>query len=493
MFRFEKNSERWNALARHSGAETARGGVEVRLKTLRCALRLPMSGSQEMSEHPLDRLNRTPDATARGMRRILFAVTPLVILSQFFRSSNAVIAPSLISDLALSADDIANVSGSFFLIFAVMQIPLGVLLDRFGARLIMSSLMVLAVVGSLCFAASETRLDLVLGQLLIGTGCAGLMVGSLVILARWYPQGRFAGAMATLFAFANAGNLAATLPLAAAVTAWGWRSTFVGLAVITALLAGIFFLVVRDAPPDHPYHDRRPETLLQVARGLGKIIRTRDLCLVFPMVAVGYASFISIVGLWGGPYLDEVYGLDPIARGKVLSVMALSMIAGTLAYGWLDHRFASRRALTTIGGCTTGLILLVLALESGGPLWSTVALLCLFGCFGAYSLVVMAHGLALFPDELVGRGTTALNTALMGGAAIIQAVTGAVVDAFPHRHGSTATMPYALVFAMLAGLTLVTLLVYRRARDVDGSASRPVAQPGSAASDSGPNVPGELP
>jgi predicted MFS family arabinose efflux permease len=434
-----------------------------------------MNGT-EMSERQLGRFGPTPDTAERRMRWILLAVTPLVILSQFFRSSNAVIAPNLMADLAMSAEDIGVLSSSFFVVFAVMQIPLGVLFDRFGARLIMSFLMLLAVAGSLGFAAADSLSGLVAGRVLIGVGCAGLMVGSLVILARWYPRARFAGAMATLFAFANAGNLAATLPLAASVTAWGWRSTFVGLAVITALLAGLFFLVVRDAPPNHPYHGRRTETLLQVARGLGKIICARDLCLVLPMVAVGYASFISIVGLWGGPYLYEVYGLDAIARGNVLSLMALSMIVGTLAYGRLDRRFTSRRALTTIGACCSAVALLLLALDPGGPLWSTIALLCLFGCVGAYSLVVMAHGLALFPDELAGRGTTALNTALMGGAAIIQAATGAVVDAFPDRHGEEATMAYALVFAMLAGLTLVTLLIYRYARDVDGSAPKPAGQ-----------------
>jgi MFS family permease len=444
-----------------------------------------MSGLQQMSEQPLDQLNPTPGTTARQVRWILCAVTPLVILSQFFRSSNAVIAPSLMSDLGMSAEDIGVLSSSFFFVFAVMQIPLGVLLDRFGARLIMSLLLLLAVAGSLCFAAGETLSELVLGRLLIGVGCAGLMVGSLVILARWYPRARFAGAMATLFAFANAGNLAATLPLAASVTAWGWRSTFVGLGVITALLAGFFFVVARDAPPDHPYHDRQPETLLQVVRGLGKIFHTRDLCLVFPMVAVGYASFISIVGLWGGPYLYEVYGLSSIARGNVLSLMALSMIVGTLAYGRLDHYFTSRRALTTFGGCTTAAVLVVLAVDPGGPLWWTITLLCLFGLFGAYSLVVMAHGLALFPDELAGRGTTALNTALMGGAAIIQAVTGAVVDAFPHRQGEEAMMAYALVFAILAGLTLVTLLIYRRARDIDGSTPKPIMEGATVAATSG--------
>jgi predicted MFS family arabinose efflux permease len=447
----------------------------MRVKTSPSADNRAMSGLQQMSEQPLGHLDQPPDATARRVRWILCAVTPLVILSQFFRSSNAVIAPSLMTDLGMSAEDIGVLSSSFFFVFAVMQIPLGVLLDRFGARMIMSTLMLLAVVGSLCFAAGQTLSELVVGRLLIGIGCAGLMVGSLVILARWYPRARFAAAMATLFAFANAGNLAATLPLAASVTAWGWRSTFVALAAITALLAAFFFTVARDAPPDHPYHDREPETLLQVVRGLGKIIHTRDLALVFPIVAVGYASFISIVGLWGGPYLFEVYGLNSIARGNVLSLMALSMIVGTLAYGRFDHYFTSRRALTTVGGSITVAVLMTLAIDAGGPLWWSITLLCLFGFFGAYSLVVMAHGLALFPDELAGRGTTALNTALMGGAAIIQAVTGAVVDAFPHRQGLEATMAYALVFAMLAGLNLVTLLIYRRARDIDGSAPKAVA------------------
>ena len=440
-----------------------------------------MSGAKEMPARPLGRPNAEPDATPPYARWIIFATAPLVILSQFFRSSNAVIAPNLMSDLSMSAEDIGVLSSSFFFVFAAMQIPLGVLLDRFGARMIMSGLMLLAVAGSLCFAAAQTLSGLIVGRLLIGTGCAGLMVGSLVILSRWYPPARFAGAMATLFALANAGSLAATLPLAASVTAWGWRATFVALAALSAVLAAFFFLIARDAPPDHPYHDRDPESLLQVARGLAKIVGLRDLCLVFPMVAVGYASFISIVGLWGGPYLYEVYGLDSIARGNVLSLMALSMIAGTLVYGRLDRRFTSRRALTTAGGCISALFLLFLALDPGGPLWQTTALLCVFSFFGAYSLVVMAHGLALFPDELAGRGTTALNTALMGGAAIIQAVTGSIVESFTHHHGAAATTAYAALFAILAGLTLAALFVYRRARDVDGSAPRPVARPAVSA------------
>jgi predicted MFS family arabinose efflux permease len=431
----------------------------------------------------IDRLEARPhllisagkSITARRASWVLCAMIPLIVLSQFFRSSNGVIAPDLMADLGLTAEDIGVLSSSFFFVFALLQIPLGILLDRFGARHVLSALMLLAITGSLVFAGAADLSGLIAGRLLIGTGCAGLMVGSLVILARWYSPAHFAGALATLFASANAGSLAATLPLAAAAAAWGWRSTFIGLSVISAMLAAVFFLTVRDAAPGHPFHRRAPETLLDVTKGVIKIIRMRDLCLMFPMVAVGYASFISIVGLWGGPYLHEVYGLGSVARGNVLSLMALSMMVGTLAYGRIDRWIGSRRTLTTLGASASALLLVLLALQPAGPLWQTTALLCLFGFAGAYSLVVMAHGLALVPDELAGRGATALNTALMGGAAIIQAVTGAVVESFPHRIGEDATAAYAMLYAILAGLTLAALLVYRRVRDIDGSAPKPAA------------------
>jgi MFS family permease len=138
-----------------------------------------MTEIREMSE----RQPGPSSATAAGRTRwVVCAITPLVILSQFFRSSNAVIAPGLMSDLDLSAEDIGVLSSAFFFVFAAMQIPLGVLLDRFGARLILSVLVLLAVAGSLCFAAAETLSGLIVGRLLIGVGCARGMVGTLVII-----------------------------------------------------------------------------------------------------------------------------------------------------------------------------------------------------------------------------------------------------------------------------------------------------------------------
>ncbi|MFQ5774292.1 MAG: MFS transporter [Kiloniellaceae bacterium] len=397
---------------------------------------------------------------------MLASMTLLGILSQFFRSSNGVIAPNLMEDLSLNAEEIGVVSGSFFYIFTILQIPIGVLLDRYGGRFVISSMMILAMAGSLVFAVAGSLFGLTAGRLLIGIGCAGIMVGSLVICRRWFPPERYTSAMAVLFAFSNAGSLAAAGPLAFAAAAWGWRGAFVGLAGVAALLTLLFYLVVRDAPPGHPYHRRTPDTLAATIKGLREVWALRDVAYILPMVAVGYASVITVLGLWGGPYFYEVHGLGEVERGNLLSLMAIAMIAGTLFYGPLDRRFNTRRGVVTWGALATAAMLVVLVLIPKPSLWLASVLLSLFCFLGAYSLVVMAHGLSLFPERLAGRGVTTLNVGLMGGAAVLQTLTGQLIGWFPDRHGDAGDLAYRLLFLLLAALTLAALVLYRRVRDV---------------------------
>lgn len=407
-----------------------------------------------------------PDSTRALARRAIFmlaCMVPLAILSQFYRSANGVIAPNLMADLGLTAEDIGILTGSFFIVFTLLQIPVGVLLDRFGGRNIISAMMVLAVAGSLVFATADGLTGLTVARIMIGIGCAGIMVGSLVICSRWFLPVHYATAMSILFAFSNAGSLVAAGPLAAATSTWGWRGSYLGLAVLAAGFTLLFYLAVRDAPTDHPYHRRTPEKLMVAVVGLREVWSFRDVAYVLPLVSVGYATVITVLGLWGGPYLYDVYGLDEIARGKVLSILALAMIAGTLCYGPLDRRFNSRKALVTAGALATIAALVVLAALPNPSLVLASVLLALFCFFGAYSLVVMAHGLSLFPGRLVGRGVTTLNMGLMGGTAVIQVASGRLIGAVADQAGGSADLPYRWLFLALAVLTLVALAIYRRA------------------------------
>ena len=289
-----------------------------------------------------------PDSRARYAGFMLVVMIALAILSQFYRSSNGVIAPDLMHELHVDVGDIGWSSGSFFVIFALLQIPIGVLFDRYGVRRVVSTMLIFAIIGSCLFSFAQSVGLLVVGRFLIGLGFAGGMAGSLVVLSRWHASSGFTRAMTLLFAFANIGSLLATLPLAMATDWVGWRTTFLALGGITGVVAVLFFAVVRDMPDDTADQARRPLTLGESVRGIAEVFRVPGLLTVMPMIAIGYASIVTIVGLWGGPYLHDVYELDGVARGNLLSIMAIALVC-QIAFN-RDPLFASNSDPSGRGG-----------------------------------------------------------------------------------------------------------------------------------------------
>lgn len=393
---------------------------------------------------------------------MLAVMIALAILSQFFRSSNGVIAPEMMAELNIDARSIGLSSGAFFVIFAVLQVPIGVLFDRYGARRVVSAMLIFAVAGSCLFALAQSLDLLVFGRFLIGLGFAGGMVGSLVVLSRWHNPTDFTRAMTILFAAANLGSLLATSPLAAANDWIGWRSTFLVLAAVTAVMGLVFFLVVRDARPDADERTKRPDTIGDSIRGMREVFRVPGLLSVLPLIALGYASVITIIGLWGAPYLHEVHGLDSLGSGNVLSILALIFVVGTLTYGPIQRRAAGFRRVVVAGSVGSAVLLLILAAVANTTLIVTVALLAAICLIGAFSVVLMGHGVALIPAELVGRGTTTLNGVLMGGTAILQIVSGLIVEA-AHGWFGTPASGYAAFFALLGAAMLIATVIYLRA------------------------------
>ena len=151
------------------------------------------------------------------------------------------------------------------------------------------------------------------------------------------------------------------------------------------------------------------EPFLESAKGVLDVLRLPAIRRVAPLIAVGYAAMIAVVGLWGGPYLFEVHGLDTTERGDALSMMAIALVVGTLVYGPLEERLGNRRRLISIGCVASLLSLLALALWPQAGLVAATALLSLFAFFSGFSVLVMADGMALLPQRLAGRGATTLK------------------------------------------------------------------------------------
>ena len=396
--------------------------------------------------------------------RIYLVLCAAYVASQFYRVANAAIAPELMAELSLSAEAMGVITGLFFLAFAAAQIPAGVLLDRFGPRRTMSGFFALAVLGSLAFALADGAVGLGAGRVLMGFGCAAGLMGSMVVIARWYPEARFAHLSATLFVVGGAGTLLATTPLAAAVEVIGWRGAFLAMAALTAGFAFALYAVVRDNPPGRS-EEAATESWAEVVAGLRTVLANGQLWLVAAIQFVGYACVLTVIGLWGGPYLSDVHGLDAVARGNTLLAFNVAALAGVMAYGQIDRLVRSRKWLIVSAAGLTAVILAILALWPDPGYWPASLLLVLFAASGSYVMLNHAFARRILPDHLVGRGLTFQNLSVFLGIFAIQSVSGVIVGAFESKGQAAPEAAYRAVFGFLGVLLVLSAAIFACARE----------------------------
>lgn len=380
------------------------------------------------------------------------------LMSQFFRSALAVVAPELMADLDLNAAGLGTLSAAWFISFAFMQIPIGLALDRFGPRRTVSALMCVAVAGAAVFAMADSMAMAVAGQLLIGVGCAPVFVGTMVAVARWFPPARFATLSSIVLACAGAGTLMSSRPFAMAAEWLGWRGAMLTAAGLTLLSLLLVALLAR-GPGQVPESEENAETLGELWRGLGAVARTAELWPILPMAFIAYAVFITLRGLWAGPYLAEVFGLPPIARGDVLFIMSLALPAGTMLHAWAERRWRSRRRPVLAGSWLAVVCLIALILLGDSSIILSAAILTVFVVSGATYVLIMTQGRQFLPVHRVGRGITLLNFATFLGAAFLQQASGLVAQRAGDL-GQSASAVHGWVFAFLAACLALALVVY---------------------------------
>ncbi len=388
---------------------------------------------------------------------LLIAVT---CLSQFYRVSNSVIAPELVRDLHLSAAELGLAGSAFFFALFAVQLPIGLWFDRYGARRTVSAVSLLAVAGSLWIAHASDATSLIAGRVVVGVGCAASFMSVVFLCARWFPPRRLATALSWVFAASNIGTLAASTPLAWVASAVGWRNGFLGLAAITLLVAALFYAVVRDRPPGSKVPATHNEALGDVFRGLWEVWRTPGLLPLLSMHFFAYATMLTILGIWAGPYLFDIHKLGGVQRGNVLLAMGIAQTLGILAYGPMDRVLRSRKKVVLGGTACSAAILAVLAAIPRPALELTVGLLVALCFFCAYGTVIVAQGRTLFPDRLGGRAVTTVNMAQCLGLTVLPALTGYIVEV----QGATDTA-YRSMFGVLAAGLILGSIAYLRSRD----------------------------
>jgi sugar phosphate permease len=389
-------------------------------------------------------------------------------LSQFYRATNAVIADHLLLDLSLDTQGLGTLSAAFFYAFALTQIPISILLDRIGPRLMMTGLSLLGIAGALIFAWSDSFGMGLLGRILLGIGMACNLMGTLKLLTAWFKPATFATLTGIVFSIGTVGNMAATVPLAFLVDMVGWRQAFMAIAGVNLLLVLALFLVVRNGQPsEYPKnagHVTKAER--NVFSGLFSLFKKRAYWIISLTSFVGYGIYAAFQTLWAGPYLMEVMGLSVMNAGHVILLMNVGAIAGGPVWGWLSDKVLHTRKWVVSGGMAIFiLILLILAmLSSKTTLVILIMLFLSFGFFRSSGALLYVQIKETMPLEMAGTAMTGINFFTMIGPAVFLQGLGVLMQTL-YPQSSRGPEAFTASFTLCALLLFLVSILYLFTKD----------------------------
>ncbi|HLT27368.1 MAG TPA: MFS transporter [Zeimonas sp.] len=399
--------------------------------------------------------------------RVFLAFASGYFMSYGLRSVNAVIAPDLIADFGLTNAQLGSLSSAYFLAFASVQIPLGVLLDRFGSRRVDASLLLVAAAGCLLFAAAQSASMLWVARALIGVGVSAALMASLRAFRFWYAAHRQQQLTAWMLVAGSLGSLATTVPVQMALPWIGWRGVFaVSALLLVATSAAIFLLL----PPDEPVPARQHG---ESSWSAYRIVFSDRYFWRFGVVSLTVqASFVAFQGLWIGPWLRRVLGMGADEAAQALFVFNLVLMLGYLGLGLVLPHFIRRgwSTLRVVAVATAAMLVLESAIALSDGSWAWILWLALAIAATCHTMS-QTHVSLSFPERLTGRAFTAYNLLTMGGMFVTQWLFGVAVDAFggaDAEHGFRRAM---LAWVALQSVALA-VLVFWRVQPREGAAVR---------------------
>ncbi|XAH23513.1 MFS transporter [Xylophilus sp. GW821-FHT01B05] len=393
----------------------------------------------------------TPPAappSPRTLWTMLLALSAGFALSQAFRTVAAIMATPLQAEFALSAQALGVFAGAFHFAFGGMQLFMGIGIDLYGVRRTVLTAFPLAAAGALLAALAPSYGVLVLGQLLIGVGCAPAFLVCTVFIARHFPASRFAAVSGAVLGLSGVGMLATGTPLAWLVQAFSWRAGFAVLAAACVLAWCAIFAMVREPAPAAGAPTAPRESVGAAVRGFAALFLVRHTWGIVALGVVAYASFITLRGLWLGPLLIERHGFSLVDSGNVALAVSLAGIFGAPLFGRLDPGPARRRRW--IVGFSLLLALVFAAMALVHSAWLDVAAPLLIALLSGYIVLQYAEVRAAYPAALTGRAMAVFTMAMFLGVALMQWFTGAVASAAQAQGWEPFTVVLGLIGALLA-------------------------------------------
>ena len=378
----------------------------------------------------------------------------LFILSMFYRVSSGVIAPRLLADLDLNAEALGVLGGAFFYSFALLQIPMGPLLDRVGPRIIIPACSLVGALGSCVFGLAPSYGLAVAGRIFMGAGMAAMLMGSFKVFTLVFPKERFSTLIGLLMSAGTIGNMLASSPFAYLADTIGWRTAFVWTGIITGLFGVVAFFLLRDVGPraGNLQSTTQQITFKESAR---LILRSLPFWQISVASFFRYGTLVSLQGVWLGLYLMQVNGFTPVQAGNVLFFLAIGNAVG----GPIGGRAIDGTPLSEKQVALGGLIFYCLSLLLLTGIWNWqrpevyMAIAFSLGFFHAVATLLHAHAKVLYPLSVAATAMSWVNFCVMAGAALLTTAFGRLIELFP-RSGSSYP-PEAYHFSFLMGFILM--------------------------------------
>ncbi len=371
--------------------------------------------------------------------------------SYLYRSVNAVIAPDLVEEFHLSAHELGLLTSVFFLTFAAIQVPVGMMLDRYGPRLTNSLFLIVGALGATLFSISDSFFDLICARALIGAGFAAALMSSFKVFSIWFPENWLPVMNGSVLFCGGLGAISATLPVLALLEVTDWRGMFLLASLCTVAVAvSMFFLV-----PEKEYPKKQISFVMQV-KGVGYIFTSRLFWRIATASTLLQGTNLAVQTLWAAPWLMDVAGLSLKEVGGYLLILGIFTMFGFLFWGGLATRLLAQgvQPLTIFkwGGGIFLIIQIPLVLNIKEGLVVIWACYGFFGTVGSLAYIVLSRG---FSAELGGRVNTALNLLVFLGAFAIQWGVGAIVNYWPNSDGDGySSLGYSIAFGFFLFLQL---------------------------------------
>lgn len=382
--------------------------------------------------------------------------------SYLYRAINAVIADELVADLGLTANQLGLLTSAYFLAFGLVQLPVGMLLDRFGPRRVESLLLLVAALGAVIFSVADSLVVLTLGRLLIGVGVACCLMAAFKAFAQWFRSDQLPMMNGCLMAFGALGALSATAPVAWLLEFTSWRHLFMGLAAMTLVMSVLILLVV-------PEHSERPKDIHfdALLGGLKQVLCDGFFWRIAPVSAVFTGSSMAISTLWAAPWLRDIMLQDSGQVATALMFMAVGMGTGFLSQGiilaWLIRRGV--QPVPVIAALMALFMVMVAIMASGWHIPVLHLFMAVMGFFGTASMTLYSLLSGHFDKNLAGRVSTSLNLLIFMIAFVFQWTLGVVIGFWGEADtGAYSIEGYRVAFGalfILQGIMLAMLVCNR--------------------------------